>query len=924
MYKNNSKTLLSVAVASALLGQSYQVLAQEPTSPEDTEIIEVTGFRSSLIKGRDLKRSSAVSQDTIVAEDIAAFPDLNLAESLQRVSGVTITREGGEGRQISLRGLGPDFTRVEVNGMEALGTSATTLDAKDAFNKRSFDFNVFASELFSQLDVKKSYSADTEEGGIGGTVGLRTAKPFDYDGFTAVVSGQAGTNTNTDSFDPRTAFLISNTWNNFGALVSVAYSKRENEEYGINTTRWRKRADATAAAGIADPTLASQVENGDIWFPRGIRNSSWFGDQERLGVTASVQYRPSDDFSLTFDALYGKLESDKSEHHLVNTYSLPSNHDITALTLETVNGDGPTTDAGGDIQMVSGTFVANDQSLRTETRRDLDDSEFKNFVLSGDWYINDDLSMSFLVGTATSTFDRPQSDKAYLQNRADATPIEFTIDCSSFECTREFASFDPTNPDNWEFRELRFEEKYIDNSFDNIQIDFEYALTDETTLTFGINSKKFENKVTSLRIDKSSQLTELSSSYLSDNTIGSGGVAVTPFSQQGGMSWLLADLDSAQSYYGLSNLNLLQLRDSGYADTINSRSVPDGKTEEDTFAYYAQVNFGFDVGDMFLRGNAGARHYSTDATGRSGDIVEEISYSGTLPAINLALEINDAMIVRASAGKNISRQPLSALTPTNAIRGDQNMDIRGGAPNLKHMESTDLEASFEWYFEENVGYFAVAYYQKTIDDFITEFSRPVVFSDTGLDPALLEGILDENGNQTTANSVFDLEGTINIDEAEFSGIEFSLERDFDFLPGTLKNAGIRASYTMSDGDTVYPNVQSSGNDSKKNFIGLSESSYNVTVYYETEVWGARISQTYRDDYITRVEVGLADEDERGFHGSTFVDFAGFYNVSEDLKITLKANNLTNEKEELYSDSSDRMYAVLQNGRNFYLGATYQF
>ena len=923
MRNTYTKSLLALSVISALGAVAAPSYAQE-VSVEDTEIIEVRGYRSSLIKGRDLKRSSAVSQDSIVAEDIAAFPDLNLAESLQRISGITITREGGEGRQISLRGLGPSFTRVEVNGMEALGTSASTLDAKSAFNQRSFDFNIFASELFSQLDVKKSYSADTEEGGIGGTVGLRTAKPFDYEGFTAVVSGQAGTNSNTESFDPRTAFLVSNTWDKFGALFSLAYSKRENEEYGINTTRWRKRGDANAAAGITGPALAAQVENGEIWYPRGIRNSSWFNDQERLGVTASFQYRPSDDFELTFDALIGRLEADKTEHHLVNTYSLPRNHDINALTVETVQGDAPTTDPGGDVQLLTGTFVANDQSIVTENRRDLEKSNFDNFVLAGDWFISDDLNMSFLIGTASSSFDRPISDKAYLRNRADVTPIEFTIDCSSFECNRQFANFDTTNPSNYEFRELRFEERFIDNNFDNIQLDFEYVLSDDSTLTFGVNSKKFTNEVTSLRADKSSQISALSSTYLADRTLGDGGAPVSVFDQQGGMSWLLADLAAAQSYHGLANVDLLALRDGGFADIINSRSRPDSKTEEETLAFYLQYNFGFEVGDMFLRGNAGARRYDTDGTGTAGDVVEKVSYSGTLPAINLALEINDDMIIRASASKNISRQPLNALVPSNSIRGDQNMDIRGGSPNLKHMESTDFEASFEWYFEDNVGYFAVAYYQKTIDDFITEFSRPVIFAETGLDPALLEGVLDADGNQTTVNDIFDLEGTINIDQAEFSGVEVSFERDFNFLPGAWSNSGVRASYTISDGDTIYPNVQSSGNESRKNFVGLSENSYNITLYYETDVWGARISQAYRDDYITRVEVGLGDEDERGFHGTTFVDFAGFYNVSEDLQITFKANNLTDEKEELYSDSSNRMYAVLQNGRNYYLGAIYKF
>ena len=178
------KHVLAASIISVLGSVSSAAVAQEQASADDIEKIEVSGFRSSLIKAKDLKKDALGTQDTILAEDIADFPSLNLAESLQRVPGVTITREAGEGRQISLRGLNADFTQVQLNGMEALGTSSSPMDSRGTTNNsRSFDFNIFASELFNQIDVKKSYSADMDEGGIGGTVGLHTAKPFDYDGF---------------------------------------------------------------------------------------------------------------------------------------------------------------------------------------------------------------------------------------------------------------------------------------------------------------------------------------------------------------------------------------------------------------------------------------------------------------------------------------------------------------------------------------------------------------------------------------------------------------------------------------------------------------------------------------------------------------------------------------------------------------------
>jgi len=268
-----AKTTLSLGVLAGLTGVTPVTAQQSSVADENVEVIEVTSFRSSLIRAKDLKKDAIISRDTILAEDIADFPDLNLADSLQRVPGITITREGGEGRQISLRGLGPDFTRVQVNGMEAMGTSSSPMDARGGVSRtRGFDFNVFASELFNRIDISKTYSADQEEGGIGGTVGLFTAKPFDYDGFKSALSVRGGYNTNSEETNPRMAGLISNVWNKFGALVSVAYSERETAEYGSNTTRWRREGGKTAA-DPADTDLQAELDSGELWFPRGHRFS---------------------------------------------------------------------------------------------------------------------------------------------------------------------------------------------------------------------------------------------------------------------------------------------------------------------------------------------------------------------------------------------------------------------------------------------------------------------------------------------------------------------------------------------------------------------------------------------------------------------------------------------------------------------------
>ncbi len=163
------------SIAAVILCAGTSAYAQQ--APDQIETVVVTGFKESLERALEMKRSALDSSDSILAEDIAKFPDLNVSESLQRIPGVALQRDQGEGREISVRGLGPGFTRVRINGIEALATTGSE-DVSGGTNRgRGFDFNVFASELFTNLTVHKSSSADVEEGSLGATVDLHTAHP---------------------------------------------------------------------------------------------------------------------------------------------------------------------------------------------------------------------------------------------------------------------------------------------------------------------------------------------------------------------------------------------------------------------------------------------------------------------------------------------------------------------------------------------------------------------------------------------------------------------------------------------------------------------------------------------------------------------------------------------------------------------------
>jgi iron complex outermembrane receptor protein len=222
--------------------------------------------------------------DVIKAEDIADFPDANLAESIQRVPGVSIARDAGEGRQITVRGLGPQFTRVRINGVEGQSTASGTDSSGGANRNRAFDFNVFASELFNSITVRKTASAQTEEGSLGATVDLQTGRPFDYKGATFVVSAQEGYNDLSKAWDPRLAVLASNTWldGKIGALVSLAYTERGLLEEGHGSGGW---LNGTEVGGFSPASPFKPRPAGQVFTPRFPRYGRLTHEQKRLGLT---------------------------------------------------------------------------------------------------------------------------------------------------------------------------------------------------------------------------------------------------------------------------------------------------------------------------------------------------------------------------------------------------------------------------------------------------------------------------------------------------------------------------------------------------------------------------------------------------------------------------------------------------------------
>lgn len=339
MLKANLKIGASMVALLAVIGVTGAAYAQDMN-----EVVIVTGFRESLEKALDMKRTALDSSDSILAEDIAKFPDMNVSESLQRIPGVSLARDSGEGREITVRGLSAQFTRVRINGMEVLSTvggeDLNTSGGNSGVNRgRAFDFNVFASELFTALTVHKSASADVEEGSLGATVDMHTAHPFDHPGFTFTTAGQFGYHQLAESSNPRVAALISDTFlgGHLGVLVSGAYAINNTLEEGSSDIRSQDdmgggTASSTtyqfasvctgAGTGCLSAPSATPITNPSYFDtanaafkPRVPRYDLMTVHEKRLGVTSSVQWQPDDNTLLTLDGMYADFAQVRNENY---------------------------------------------------------------------------------------------------------------------------------------------------------------------------------------------------------------------------------------------------------------------------------------------------------------------------------------------------------------------------------------------------------------------------------------------------------------------------------------------------------------------------------------------------------------------------------------------------------------------------------
>jgi TonB-dependent receptor len=885
------------APTAAQVAPTAQTPAQPTAASEEAaaepEII-VTGFRSSLDKALNIKRTEAGAVDTILAEDMADFPDLNLAESIQRLPGVTIERDGGQGRTISVRGLNADFTRVRINGLEAQA-------AIGGNRSRGFDFSIFASELFNSITVRKTQSSEIEEGSLGATVDLQTGRALDFGaGLHGALSAQASYNDLSKKTLPRIAGLLS--WANqdktFGVLLSVAYSERKPTSESFNTTRWQS-GDPAMAYGAGNnfagcticTTAAQRTELLSAYYPRIPRYTIGQFAEDRMGITASIQWKPSDDTEVVIDGLYSRFNQE-AESPNIEAISFSR---AAGGVRETIVRD-YAIDADKNI-LSYGVFDRVD--VRSENGFTRDESQFKQLSLNARHAFTDRLRGRVKLGTSHSKARTPLS----VSYMFDANNVNgFSYDFRDNDRLPKISyGFDVTDGRNFTLTEWRRSTGGADYRLKTAGGALEYDLTDEITIkgggeyrTYGFDTYGFQQAVSTLSgADRATNVTNLGKI----ETI-KGGLAIPAGTD---LNYITPDIWKINDF--------LSIYDDPLVPTYNgTREVK----ERDKGAFL-QADFDTRIADLVVRGNVGLRYAHTGTTSsgflNTDYVTVKNSYDDWLPSFNLAIEPADNLIVRLGAAKVMSRPALGDLTPGGSL-STPTRRVSYGNPLLDPFRATNFDASVEWYFAKESLVAAAVFYKK-IDSFITTITDVVPWRSLGLPDSLLIG------TPASPDEDFEVTRKINGEGGTLKGLEIQYQQPFNFLPGALRNFGFIGNVTFVDSKVDY------GAYGKNRLTGQSKFMYNATLYYETKKFSARVSAAFRDSYLVAFPGGNNNSEE-GINSTLNIDASVSYQATDNIKLSVEAVNLTDEYNDRYVDVTDRVSNYRHFGREILFGVRATF
>ncbi|MDX3774633.1 TonB-dependent receptor [Chromatiaceae bacterium AAb-1] len=909
------RLLLGSALGATALGGVAS--AQENSEAEQqVEVIAVTGsYSRSLERAVDLKKSNIGFSDSVVATDIADFPEQNLAEALQRMPGVTIERNKGLGSKVNVRSLPTEFTHVSINNLATASGSGG----------RDVEFDIFASEIIQSVTVQKSPTAADEEGGIAGSVMITTARPFDYSERKLILSAEGAHNSISEEIDPKFSFLASDTFGDWGALVSFSKAQRTNRtdsNSGINFRPMGRFLEATGPrsdgaaevlerdAGIIVQDRSDKNETSRIIFQDKVGDRVYLNDQDKWGATAALQYKPSNTFSLTFDAMLGGYKAVEDEYDAA-AYSASS-----ISTLETIHAyDAATLAEYGIVVLTDVSYTATQHEFLSKER--INDTDFTQYSLTLDWQVNGwDINALLGYSGAEKTIDY-----ANLKHVAFApSRTRWTANGGETIPSNNPATIDMYNaPDSYLFEAYETElEKVTDDKY-AAQLDFKKAL--ELSFMPALTSVQFGVRYTDKSKERNFGATKIQGPTAGDSSW----VNVRTLADSD-LQWV-TDIVSGSAYKP-RDLNWMQISNDYARSTFRydgfSTPFQDDqyyRVDEEVLSLYAMANLDFDLAGLPVSLNAGIRavdtsvlsfgyHQVQNEDGSTGYTDEPVSkkgsYTDVLPSLNMTVELADGVILRAAASETLMRPALTDIAYKRSVSWNE-FRFKDGNPDLKPTSAKQWETGIEWYLESG-GILAASYFWKEIEGVVREELTGVV-----------RDVEKRNANGTLDGYYdFDVFQPVNADGSyKVTGLELIAQLPLNMLHPSLDGFGINANYTMLDNTLT----GASELDIPTPPEGLADKTYNFTLYYENDRFDARVSYNYKDKYVEYIHLNMYPV-YRDAYGQTDISIG--YKITDNIKISLKGINITDEETTGYTISS--LFPVMNefSGRRISLGIRADF
>jgi TonB-dependent receptor len=941
----------------------------------EIEEVVVSGIRASLASALEEKRTASNLIEVIQSEDIGKLPDQNLAEVLENITGVQITRTAGIGTGVQIRGT--NANRVEINGVSTVGSGS---------GRSGIDFEDVNASIISAVEVIKAAEAKTIEGSVGGTINLRTIRPLELEETLGSIRIQGeDSSLSTEGTKPRFSGAWGDKWTTdagqFGVVISGSHTEQE-------AVSFRPRADRD---NVASPAGSNPAEFLGIQF---LIQEQENDDYETTNLATTFEWAPNDNLKFHMDYIVNEQERSRDQYRL-QASGVSSLRQLSIPTaFETVDfGVGP----GLFPAALAGTLepdLANDDddpNLRfsSETNSRVTDSEI--FSIGGE-YQHDRLTASFELSSTSSDTVTPNlsttlnfiNPNCPLDGSSNDNCVPFVYDLSggtlafgvNYNSPFAPASADLLNPANVVLDQVSVDRNTNENSEDAFRVDVSYELdwNSVTSVDVGYRYNESSSEFEDIgdRIGGFSKMVDSPNGTLFAELLVEG---PTNYGSGDGRdlyirNFLLLDPDrSFSDPEGTIEIlqNAVIAHDPDSPDILNMQSSENAyyDVSEETSALYAQVNFEHGI----FRGNIGLRWIETevdsvafgpaDASGNRSLVSTKGKYDFVLPRLNVVATVREDLLVRMGYGSDIRRPSFSSLNTGFTFDPSENASVSLGNPGLEPEEVDSFDISAEWYFAPSavvsVGYFS----KDRTNIFGQDFEGALLIADD----TSVSGFRRETDQSCPGGGIYNPQVVPNVlgDPAQLgmcvdftqpgndpatttqSGIELAFQYDlssFEDQLGWASGFGVIANYTMQDfkGGSEVDSTSGRGLavlgdvSIERGLLDFSEDAYNFTVFYEKYGVSARMRYTWREGFRTNDFGGGANTS-----GSSTFSFPVHtldrgqlnasinYDVTDNLNIGLEVVNLTEEgiDQHCVSETGPLCFVGIPD-RRITIGASYRF